>query len=86
MANLPFLVSTYSRNINIFGKERFTARNGFKGIPESYHSDVAGYAARNYYIDDLDRALAEGWINQQEYDNIVSRKTAEDPAYRPVVK
>ncbi|WP_010502834.1 hypothetical protein [Paenibacillus elgii] len=86
MANLPFLVSTYSRNINIFGKERFTPRDGCKGIPESYHSDVAGYAARNYYIDDLDKALAQGWISQQEYDNIMAIKTTDDPAFRPVVK
>lgn len=79
MANLSFLVSTYSRNIIIFGNERFKAGNGFKGIPESYYQDVSCYAAKNYFLDELNNALEKGWINQQEYDDTNSLKTNADP-------
>ncbi len=80
MVNLSFLVSTYSRNIIIFGNERFKAGDGFKGIPESYCQDVSCYAAKNYSLAELDNALERGWINQQEYENIISLKTEIDPA------
>ncbi|MCP1307788.1 hypothetical protein [Paenibacillus tyrfis] len=79
MPNLPFLVSTYARNITIFGNERLTPRDGFKGVPESYCTDVKSYVARNYDYDELDRALDKGWISRQELDDIMALKTEADP-------
>lgn len=75
--NLPFLVSTYARNIYMTGTARFST------IPVGYHADVKGYAAKNYYVDDIDRAQAKGWISQQEYDDTIALKTEVDPQYRP---
>ncbi|GMX60821.1 hypothetical protein Elgi_07980 [Paenibacillus elgii] len=79
MANLPFLLSTYARNITMFGNERLTPRDDFKGVPESYRPDVQSYAARNYDYDELDRALDKGWISRQEHDDIMALKTEADP-------
>ncbi|MFB0844629.1 hypothetical protein [Paenibacillus oleatilyticus] len=81
MPNLPFLVSTYARNIIMFGNERFTPRNDFKGVPESYRPGVKSYAARNYDYDELDRALDKGWISRQEFDDIIALKTEADPRH-----
>ncbi|MFB0846843.1 MULTISPECIES: hypothetical protein [Paenibacillus] len=86
MENLPFIVSTYARNIIIFGVERFTPRDGFKGIAESYYQDVTVYAARKYYIDDLDAAKEKEWITQKEYDDIISLKTPKDLTHRPAAQ
>lgn len=74
---LPFLVSTYARNIYMTGTARFAT------IPEGYRSDVMGYAAKNYYIDDIDRAKSNGWVTAQEHEDTLARKTEEDPQYRP---
>ncbi|WP_025849353.1 hypothetical protein [Paenibacillus ehimensis] len=82
MANLPFLVSTYARNIIIFGNERLMPRDGFKGVPESYRPDVKGFAARNYDYDELDHALDKGWISRQEFDDIIALKMEAAPRHQ----
>jgi hypothetical protein len=76
MANEPFLVSTYARNIYLIGKERFTARDGCKGIPAGYVADVKDFAAKNYFIDDIDHALANGWITAEEHQQTLDLKTS----------
>lgn len=82
MANLPFLVSTYARNITMFGNERLTPRDGFKGVPESYRSDVKSHMARNYDYDELDRALNKGWISRQEFDDIMDLRSEAAPRHQ----
>ena len=79
MANAPFLVSTYARNVYLTGKTKFA------GIPASYVADVKGYAAKNFYIDDIDAALENGWITQAEHDETLALKGPTDPQYRPAV-
>jgi len=83
MAVFAPLVSQYSVNTYLTGKQRFTARDGYTGVPTSYVDPVKGYAAKNFYIDDLDTAKGQGWINQQEYDETMALKTETDPLYRP---
>lgn len=88
MAILAFRTSTYARNIYLTGGNRLTARDGFVGVPrtpDDYYVAVQQYAAKNYYIDDISAALANGWINQQEYDETMAYKTASDPQYRPLM-
>lgn len=71
MAIYEFRTSTFARNIYHFGVERLTARDGFGGVPAEYYIPVEQWAAANYTLADFDNALAQGWINQQEYDETV---------------
>jgi hypothetical protein len=80
----PFRTSNFAQTIYIGGTQRFTARDGYTGIPVEYHEPVKQYAAANYTLypyaysypnnrtEQLDIALANGWINQQEYDDTVA--------------
>jgi len=77
---LSFRTSTYARNIYVYGVERFTARDGYGGIPTDYYIPVEQYAADNYTTAQIDNALAQGWINQTEYDETMALKGTEDPA------
>jgi hypothetical protein len=56
----------------MLGTERFTARDGFTGIPEEYVVPVMQYAAGHYTINDLNNALAQSWINQEEYNQTLT--------------
>lgn len=54
-------------------------RHGTKTFPDifaSYVGPVKEYAAAEYDTATLDRALANGWITQDEYDTIVALKPA----------
>lgn len=54
-------------------------RHGTKTFPEifaSYVEPVKEYAAVEYDNITLDRALASGWITQEEYDATVALKEA----------
>ncbi|WP_338461525.1 hypothetical protein V5G20_17690 [Brevibacillus borstelensis] len=62
------LVRIYARNIYLYGTERFTARDGFNGIPEAYHGPVKANAASTFTRPQIDNAFAYGYINQTEYD------------------
>lgn len=67
----PFRTSNYSMNIYLFGSARFTARDGFNGIPLEYHEPVKQNVANDaelYPQESIDKALTMGWINQEEYD------------------
>jgi hypothetical protein len=68
MTIYSFRTKTYSNTIYVFGTNRLTARDGFTGIPAEYYVPVQQYAAGIYTQQTLDIALANGWINQQEYD------------------
>ncbi|NGQ95515.1 hypothetical protein G3578_10155 [Brevibacillus sp. SYP-B805] len=72
MAVLTFKVGIYARNIYLYGNERFTARDGYKGIPEEYHPPVKEYAATRFLRSEIDYALGQGWINQTEYDDTIA--------------
>jgi hypothetical protein len=73
---LSFLTSQYAQNIYILGVTRFSE------IPPEYVEPVKQYAANRYTVEpwatpdnrtrQLDIALANGWINQQEYDDTVA--------------
>ncbi|MCY9593715.1 hypothetical protein [Paenibacillus chitinolyticus] len=68
MAVLSFLRNTYCRSIFVYGTDRFTPRDGCKGIREEYREPVKEYFAETYELSHLQAALESGWINQQEYE------------------
>ena len=68
---LPFLTSTYSRSI-MWGTERLTARDGYKGVRDGYYIPVETYIAQHYSVAKLDEALSFAFINQTEYDEIIA--------------
>jgi hypothetical protein len=61
-----FRTSTYARNIYRYGTTSFST------IPTEYVEPVKEYAATHYPLDDIDNALAQGWITQQEYDDTIA--------------
>lgn len=71
MAVYSFKVGPYARQIYIDGRQRFTARDGFSGIPAEYHTPVKEYAAKNFTLSQIDYALLKTWVNQSEYDETV---------------
>lgn len=68
----PFRTSTYARNIYLYGTNRLTARDGYPGVATGYYVPVEQYAANAFSTAQIDNALAQGWINQQEYDETIS--------------
>lgn len=81
MAVNPSQTSLYAVQIFLLGTRRFTARldsTGTKmiaGIPAEYHQPVKVYAATTpdvIYLSDIVYARDVGWINQQEYDDIIA--------------
>lgn len=81
MAVYSFRTSNYAMNIYLYGTQRFTARDGYGGIPLEYHEPVKQYAAKNFYLDQLENALAKTWINQQEYEETTAYRTIDSPEY-----
>ncbi|KKX54203.1 hypothetical protein X546_17805 [Brevibacillus borstelensis cifa_chp40] len=65
-----WMVSTYARDIYLFGNRTFAQ------IPEPYVEPVKEYAAETYRQDQLDNALEKGWITQEEYDDTMAYKTS----------
>lgn len=72
MAVLSFRTNTYARNIYLYGTERLTARDGYNGVPSEYYIPVQQRAANIYTELQLQTALTNGWINQQEYDETIA--------------
>lgn len=66
MSVLSFRTSTYARNVYIYGTTKLA------DIPVEYYVPVEQYAATNFRLDQIDNALAQGWITQQEYDETLS--------------
>ncbi|PKM67066.1 MAG: hypothetical protein CVU95_08250 [Firmicutes bacterium HGW-Firmicutes-2] len=65
---LQFRVQTYARAIYVFGTNRLTTRDGYPGLADGYYPEVQRYASKTYTTEQLDIALASGWITQAEYD------------------
>jgi hypothetical protein len=61
MTTYPFRTSTYARNIYMLGTASFAT------ISQDYVEPVKEYAALHYTLVQIDNALAQGWITQQEY-------------------
>lgn len=76
------LVKSYATNVYLIGKNSLT--NIAATRPE-YVEPVKQQAATAFYIDDIDRALANGWITPSEHADTLALKTAEDPQYRPPI-
>lgn len=60
------LTTAYAKAIYIDGTKRFP------DIRQEYVPYVKQYAADNYTREQIDNALAQGWIAQQEYDDTVA--------------
>ena len=80
MAVNTLLVKSYALNIYLSGKNSFA--NITLTRPE-YVEPVKVYAAKTYWIDDIDNALNKAFITAEEHAHTLSLKTAEDPQYRP---
>ena len=62
-----FMVSSYANKIYLIGNQRFTARDGYSGIPIEYHEPVKKYAAKNYDSHIIDEDLTLTWLLENEY-------------------
>lgn len=74
MAVYAFRTNTYARNIYLYGNERLTARDGYNGVPAEYYTPVEQAAANTFSQFQINNALAQGWITQQEYDETMAYK------------
>ena len=63
MAVYSFRVGPYSRAIYLDGTKKFS------DISLDYHQPVKEYAAKNFTKDQLDNALNQGWITEQQYND-----------------
>lgn len=79
MAVLSFRIGIYARQIYLSGSQRFTERDGYTGIPAEYYGPCTAYAAKNFTLYETAAALANTWINQQEYDDTVALRTDASP-------
>lgn len=77
MGVYPFRTRTLAAAIYLDGTQRFTARDGFSGVPADYVIPVETYAAATYTTGAIQNALGQGWINQEEYDATVALKLPE---------
>ena len=66
MAVNGLLVKAYTVNIYRYGNRTFSS------IPAEYHEPVKQYAATNLSLQEIDNALAQGYITQQEYGETVT--------------
>jgi ribulose bisphosphate carboxylase small subunit len=62
------LTLAYAKAIYLYGSKRFS------DIRPEYVEPVKQYAAINYTVEQIDNALAQGWITQQEYDETMTYK------------
>lgn len=66
----PWVTSTYARDIYLFGNRTL------QDVPSQYVEPIKQYAAANFTQEEIDNALAKGWITQQEYNDTMAYKTA----------
>ncbi|MED4922889.1 XkdX family protein [Anoxybacillus geothermalis] len=71
MAVYTFLVRAYARDIYLYGNRRFS------DILPEYVEPVKQYAAQTFTQEQIDNALAQGWITQTEYEETMAYKTAQ---------
>jgi len=82
MAVNTLLVRSYASNVYLTGTNSLA--NIAATRPE-YVQPVMQYAADVYFIDNVDYALAQGWITPQEHADTLALKGPEDPQYRPTL-
>lgn len=70
MALYQNLIIAYAKAIYLDGTKKFTE------IRPEYVVPVKQYVAANYSVEQIDNALAQGWITQQEHDQTIAYKTA----------
>lgn len=78
MAINQLLVRAYATNVYITGGN--TLSNIAILRPE-YIQPVMQYAADKYYINEIDNALAQGFITPTEHADTLALKGPEDPQY-----
>lgn len=66
-----FRVGPYARSIYSYGTATFA------DIPEAYVQPVKEYAAKTFSQYELDLALGNGYITQQQYDETILLKPLE---------
>lgn len=59
-------VSTYARDIYLYGNRTLS------DVPADYVEPIKMYAAQTFSLAQIDNALANGWITQQEYDDTIA--------------
>jgi hypothetical protein len=60
--------STYARDIYLYGNRTF------QQVPSEYVIPIMQYAAQTFTQAQIDQALTNGWITQQEYDDTIAYK------------
>lgn len=73
MAVVQLLVKAYAINIIRYGNRRFET------IPPEYHEPVKEYAAVYFELSDIDKALANEYITEQEYTEILGYRKGTQP-------
>lgn len=84
MTVYSFRTRTFARNIYLYGTERLTARDGYNGVPTEYYIPVEQSAAATFKPSQIQNALTQGWINQQEYDETMAYRTDTSPTDAPL--
>jgi hypothetical protein len=85
MAVNNLLVKSYATNVYLTGANSFEKIEATRPeYVEPTGGPVMNYAARSYFINDIDRALANGWISPQHHADTLALKGPEDPQYVPV--
>lgn len=64
-----FRTSSYARDIYLYGNRRFA------DISPEYQEPVKQYAAVNFTQDQMDNALTQNFISQEEYNQTMAYKT-----------
>lgn len=83
MAVNTILVKSYATNVYLIGTNSFA---NIEATRPDYVEPVKQRAADAFFIDDIDRALANGWIDPQEHADTLALKGMEDPQYRPPIE
>lgn len=60
--------STYAMDIYLYGNRTF------QDVPVEYVEPIKQHAAIKFLQEDIDNALAQAWITQQEYDDTMAYK------------
>lgn len=76
------LVKSYAVNVYLRG---LNSLSNIGATRPEYVEPVKQQAAVTFYIDDIDRALANGWITPVEHADTLALKTADDPQNRPPI-
>jgi hypothetical protein len=71
MTVYSFRIGPYARDIYLYGKQRL------ENIPAEYYTPVEDYAAKNFTRDQINRALASGYITQTQYNETIALITNE---------